>query len=207
MYINVRIEALHWPATSTRSRPRSSQRCSPPGRAAPRGPPPSPSGDSTWCPDIYISPQLTPAPASSSSCLRSLIFLVWPSAACWLELEHLCWLGPAGWCHHPVTELPGHSGRTTSHNPHSDSDQSADDDMSSAWSTIPLSRMTLSREVPLLLETCSVFWIKNKLILQTIFQSSFDIVLLSSLQFLICIYTVDSTVSFSKDDFSQGAVS
>ena len=55
MYINVRIEALHWPATSTRSRPRSSQRCSPPGRAAPRGPPPSPSGDSTWCPDIYIS--------------------------------------------------------------------------------------------------------------------------------------------------------
>ena len=48
--------------------------------------------------------------------------------------------------------------------------------------------MTLSWEVPLLLETCSVFWIKNKLILQTIFQSSFDIVLLSSLQFLICIY-------------------
>ena len=121
MYINVIIEELHWPATSTRSRPRSSQRCSPPGRAAPRGPPPSPSGDSTWCPDIYISPQLTPAPSPSSSCLRSLIFLVWPSAACWLELEHLCWLGPAGgWCHHPVTELPGHSGRTTSHNPHSE---------------------------------------------------------------------------------------
>ena len=55
MCINSIIEELHWPATSTRSRPRSSQRCSPPGRAAPRGPPPSPSGDSTWCPDIYIS--------------------------------------------------------------------------------------------------------------------------------------------------------
>ena len=95
---------------------------------------------------ISTSPQLTPAPSPSSSCLRSLIFLVWPSAACWLELEHLCWLGPAGgWCHHPVTELPGHSGRTTSHNPHSDSAQSADDDMSSAWSTtLAISRMTLS---------------------------------------------------------------
>ena len=98
MYINVRIEALHWPATSTRSRPRSSQRCSPPGRAAPRGPPPSPSGDSTWCPDIYISSQLTPAPASSSSssCLRSLIFLVWPSAAVLAGAGALVLAGP-GW--------------------------------------------------------------------------------------------------------------
>ena len=45
---------------------------------------------------ISTSPQLTPAPASSSSCLRSLIFLVWPSAAVLAGAGALVLAGP-GW--------------------------------------------------------------------------------------------------------------